>query len=741
MRGRLLALSALLCACASPGALPSAPSLRDTRVAPMVPDDVEHAAADVAAAALAGDVAEGAAAVAQIDASDEVRDAGPTGLAPAATDLLNASAVPGRAYREAAAKLLDRDDLDPALRERIERQLEDDPLAKANARVRDARVITAARAFNHLVEPIGQSLLSTAMAPYRLARSLVVYGLELYRADPLPLERRQALAHWKEFMARHPAAPEYAEVAKQAEAAQIRWHKTRRRKALRSADAALESGRPREALVLAERALRHSPEYANAERTRALAEEQLLAQRAERARSLRFALPEGDELAPEGTRELAAALLLGRPVSTETEEDSALAAELRFAHASQLAAAGFEQAGWDALHDVADRDSDTDNMVRHAKSALADPVHNPYDTFVRARWRDRRTRAAWLVVGPFAERSTPTGPEDAVQTLLELPRMLQVVLTLPLRLLQAPWMGPPKTAKVTAVEARRYLRLEPDGVHADDVRDWLQDFESDRDNYLGALRIAEARDPEADHTELRELAADQTLRVARKEQRTDIRYGMLTGVTRRFPNTRAGDEAGRLVRKEMEAFTPQRIRISRGFLEENPEVAGVRGLDLDPALLDGNASNGELHPDGLALVGGRAVEIAYVGESGDPEDEASSRQQRISEARLARLVARLEETSFENALIDDDDPVRPDAYRDHVFERARLGLSNEVDWRATARSGFTYKSMRERYGMVRRREPILPFDIVVQGSLADLSLGAFPRMRVPKRTQDALLYE
>ena len=34
----------------------------------------------------------------------------------------------------------------------------------------------------------------------------------------------------------------------------------------------------------------------------------------------------------------------------------------------------------------------------------------------------------------------------------------------------------------------------------------------------------------------------------------------------------------------------------------------------------------------------------------------------------------------------------------------------------------------------------LPFDIVVQGSLTDLTLGAFPRMRTPDETPDAVLY-
>jgi hypothetical protein len=114
---------------------------------------------------------------------------------------------------------------------------------------------------------------------------------------------------------------------------------------------------------------------------------------------------------------------------------------------------------------------------------------------------------------------------------------------------------------------------------------------------------------------------------------------------------------------------------------------------------------------------------------------------KVSAQQLARVVSRLEETSFRNSLLDDEDPVVPDSRRDVAFERARLGLADHVDRRPEARADFTYTGMRERYGMVRAREPWLPFDLVVQGSLADLSLGAFPRWREPKKTPDSALYE
>jgi hypothetical protein len=740
-RAALAAAVVVACACASPGAPPAGSALRDGRLAPLVPDAAEHAAADLAAAALVGDLAAADAAIARIRAFDAEREAGDTGLAPAAEDLFNAAARPGRAWRSAAEQLLERDDLDPALRERITRALRDDPLVRADARVRDARVSAFARGFNTLAEPIGQSLLSTALAPWRLVRSLASYGLHLYREDPLPLERRQALAHWKEFLARYPDAPESADVAKDVAKAEVRWHQTRRQHALREAEAALERDRPREALVLADRALHHSPEHAGSLRVRAQAEARLAALREAERRSVEFALPDGRELLPAGTREVAIALLARGPAPVGARREEAIADEARFAHAGWLAERGDEQAGFDALREIARGDPDTRSMVRHAEAELADPVRNPYDTFVRARWRDRRARALWVLIGPFAEAGPPRGAEGAVETLVELPRAIPVALTLPLRIVQLPWLPPPATASVTAVQAERYLRLAPAGVHAHEVSRWLQGYEEGRDNHLAALRLAEARDPGGDHADLREKAARQTLEVARREERSDLRHALLAGVARRFPGTQAGDEAGRLLRSERDELTPQRVAISRGFLAENPELAGVRGLDLDPALLDGDARNGELHPDGVALVGGRVLELSFVGASGDEDDPAETRREQVSRERLARLVARLEETSFRNALLDEGDPIQPDAQRDQWFERARLGLADDIDPRATSQASFTYQGMRDRYGLVRRREPLLPFDIVVQGSLTDLSLGAFPRMRAPEPPEDALLYE
>jgi hypothetical protein len=310
------------------------------------------------------------------------------------------------------------------------------------------------------------------------------------------------------------------------------------------------------------------------------------------------------------------------------------------------------------------------------------------------------------------------------------------------RLIQLPWAKSLPSVRVTSVHARRYLERYPQGERAAEVRDWLESFEERRGNWLGALAVAEGRPAtELERLdELREKAAQQSLQIAGREPRRDLRSGMLRRVAREFPETRAGRRAGLRARAELENATPQRIRMTRGFLLENPELAGPQGLGLKPELLDDDPANAELHPNGVALLGGRTLELSFVGASGDEDDPPEQVRETLSEQRLARLVSQLEETSLRNSLLDPDDLLEADAQRDTYFERARLGLADEVDPRATATSQYLYRGMRERYGLVRARESILPFDLVLQGSFTELSLGAFPRMRTPRETPDAFLY-
>ena len=736
--------------CRTPGAAPvGSPLVRHTRLAPIVPDEADHAAANLAAAALVSDRARAARELEIIEAVDRGRRRGdlpPTGLAAQAEDLLNATLFGGRSYRDATEELLDRDDLTEELRARLERDHADDPLALAKARVHDARMIQVARLFNAVSEPAGHAILTTTFAPYKFAQSAVVYMIQIAKDDPLPLQRRQALAHWKRFLARYPDAEESAGVARQVSSAEKRWRRTRRDHALHIARRALSKGRSRLALYQAERALRHMPEDRAAEKVRTKAVRQVRAEE-ERVRwSVQFEPDAAGVVLPAGSRELAVAMLEPHgdldEASRALPQNSPLRDELRFARATLRGEAGDDTGMWSDLREMSEEDDEHSNMLRHAQAELGDSVRNPYDGFQRARGRDRLGKTVWVMLGPAAVR-----PEWSIagvaEWLVRLPSRVQAVVTLPLRLAQLPFAPPPRSATITAVQARRYLALRPGGQRAEEVRGWLESYERRRQNWLGALRVAKER-PEPsgrEIEELREKAAKQALGVAAYERRRDLRHAMLHHVTREFPDTRAGREAGVLAREEAEKMTAHQVRISRGFLNENPDVAGPGGLGLEPALLDGDASNGELHPEGVTLVGGRRIRLSFIGAAGDEDEDPQEIVTAISDEHLARLVSRLEEASFHNSLVDEDDHLAPHAQRDLLFERARLGLADQQDDRAAAEVQFAYEGVRERYGMVRSRKPILPFDIVVQGSLTDLSLGAFPRMRAPRTTPDAMLYQ
>ncbi len=750
----LALLAVLFCAaaCRTPAATPLGRPLEETRFAARVPDAADLAAAELAAAALAGSPDQTALALRRLQAIDTVLTASeepPTGLVPVSHDLANATLEGSRAYRAATLALLERDDLHPALHERLAQATLDDPLVLAGQRIRDARILDFGRAFNALAGPIGSSAFTLQAAPYRISRALLEYAIALRQQDALPLQRRQALAHWKEFIERNPDAEEVAELQPKVEAAEARLRETRRDQALRVADQALGKQDVRAALVFADRALRIVPEDPGALERRDDAAARLLALRADQRRSLEaLDAPAGAD--PSLARPLALALLLpsGQVEAAageliQRDREGSLADEARYALAIAHGEAGRETQMWDELEQLADESPAQVNMARHAAALALDPRRNPWAAFRAARWHDRRNRALWVLVGPFyagpRERRLPQPLEWA----LDAPSIAESLMSTPVRMLQLPWLPPLPSLPVVAVSARDYLARYPSGEHAGEVRDWLVEYESDRGNWIGALAFAQTA-PAAELAEidqLRRLAGTQALDAASRERNRELRIGMLRLIPERFPGTPAVEVADARLRAEVENASAQSIRLSRGFLLENPRIAGPHGLGLAPALLDGMGSNGELHPEGVSLRGGRLIEVCTI-MPGDDETGAPHRaQEMLSPAQLARLVSEVEEADLRNSLLDSDDKFAPDAQRDVFFERARLGLADDVDTRATATSEYAYLGMRERYGLVRARESILPFELVLKGSLSDFSLGAFPRIKEPRETPDAILYK
>ncbi|HEX2486441.1 MAG TPA: hypothetical protein VHQ66_14120, partial [Myxococcota bacterium] len=338
--------------------------------------------------------------------------------------------------------------------------------------------------------------------------------------------------------------------------------------------------------------------------------------------------------------------------------------EARYALALVVWDRGEREAAWDAFGDLASESDRDSNAARHARALVESPEQNPRLYWQRARRAELGDKVRWTLLGPLANGPRERDLPRALEWLIELPTLVPVATGLPQRLVRAPFLEDERRSP--AVFARRALAREPDGERADELREWLVKHEERRGNPVGALAVAEgAPVPDAKKVaKLRRKAAEQMLEFALEKPDLPTRVALLRKIGREYEGTPAAAEAVDELRRTMREATPQHIRISRGFLQENPEIIGPAGLALRAGLLDGDGANGELHPDGVTLLAGDAIEVAYLPESGDPRDEPVRRREHVSEARVARLVAALEEASLRNARTDRDYPIEFDADRD-----------------------------------------------------------------------------
>lgn len=751
-----LAVALALAGCASSGGVPAVASIEPLPVSrSIVPDDADLAARDLASAALAGDRSAAEAHLAKLHQLDEisVEEGGSgTGLVPIATDLSNAAADDHAAYIAGAEALLDRDDLDPALRTRLQQTVNDEPLRLAEARRRDARVASLASVLNRVLEPLSKAATNTFSAAAGVGRALLSLAIEKHLEDEFTTPERQALVQQKRFLAERPDAPEAAEVAAQVEEDEAALARTHRDKALRTARRALDQGNARVALLATERALRFVPEDAEAMELRTEAAEALESERREQRRAVDVAAGDGVDAAPGDGLPLAVALLAPNgDVAGESrrildrDPEGPLADEARFARAIALGEIGRETEMWEELADLSKEEDDPEgaNMARHAGLLLTSPDSNPYGAFLAARSKERGARASWILLGPLADGARDRDLPRPVEWLIEVPTVLEIVTSLPARLVRYPWLDGNTFGRAPEKHARNYLARHPKGEYAPALREFLMSAEIDAGHHYLAWEIAKERDDLDPETvaELREKASVEVLDAAKKAKRRDLRIFVLKQAAQEFSDTAAGREAGHLVREEVSKATPQQVSVTRNYLQENPHVAGPDGFGLHPALLDGDLRNGELHKEGVVLAGGHLVELRFVADGGGEDDPPAVQRKQISGERLARIVALLEETSIRSELVDSDNTQDPDAQRDLFFEAARLGVAADPDKRPSAESSYVFRGMRERYGLVRGRESILPVDLVLQGSLPSLGLGAFPRIRMPKATPDAMLYK
>lgn len=677
------------------------------------------------------------------------RDEARSALLPLAIDLANAAGNDPRSYRDASRTLLARDDVDPVHRARLEQAVDDDPLKLADRRVRENYESLFAQTFNTVSAPLGRSLLTGyTTAPFDIAMSVVHYVAGMFERPEVGVRERQALRHWEDFLARYPDAPEAEAVRERAEAIRQELASMQTDRFLHAAAEALAHGQPELARLHAQ----HAQHYATEGDEIQPLLDRIDEDRRDRDRIRRAALEPRDGFESHAEPALLAAIWIDPPEQLAVrlrnaiagDPDGPLADAFGYALATTQIEQGAEDASWERLRNIARQGPQRSTMAGYAEALLYDPWQNPEGAFHRELTHGRERAVSDEILGRYAYGPRYQEMPETLAYLIDAPAIAQQAISTPFRLLLSPLQSKPRRDHLrgAAVASYRYLERFPGGEHTRERAHWLFEYEEGRGNALAALRLADLLpdfDPDQ-RAELAELAADQQLASAIRAGRRDHRAQMLRGVALSFPDSMASRDAGNIARREAEEATPQRIRLTREFLRENPQIAGPRGLAIDGLLIDGELYNGELHPHGVTFLGGRVVEIALVASAGDEDAEPEFVRTMVAAERLARSVALVEEAATLGVRLDRDETQEVDGSRDQYFERARLELTDEIDSRATAESTYVYQGMTERYGLVRSRESILPFDIVVQGSVTELGLGAFPRWREPPLTPDAFLF-
>jgi len=709
-----------------------------------LPDDAERSAARVMALSLSGQ--DRKLAQDELQKLRELQQDNPSAIFDNALDLYQAG-LGRESYRRYVEEALRSNEIDATLRLKFERYLEDDPLARAERRMSENRMLRFGQVFNQLASPAANAATGNPVSTIASSRSAILALLVLSTAPEMTTQQRQALRAYQTFLQESPDAPEAKNIQATVTRLETRLRNSRIESAHELAEKALAASRPDAALLHLARARRIDPDSRVTQRLsrEALEREEIREENLKRSLRADPALdPDFRATAGAPGDSLAAEVLIA-PLDelpelavkwAEEAPELGLTDELDFLAAAGRLASGDEDGYFEAMREHASRSPAETNMARHAFPIAT--TQNRYARYQQAKSQVRRQLTGFFFLGSTGQRVSQLDEVPLVLRplawVIEIPTFVVSVATTPLRIIELPSAGARLSGPVIDT-GEAYLQQFPEGAHAQEVHRELESRYAARSQWTQALEHhrASGRKTPKRIAEYRERIAQRMLEAARLPRRADIRVSLYSNLIEEYGDTRAAKSATADLEKLRKELTPQSIRISRDFLLENPELTQPGALALRPELLDGDEDNGELADEGVLLIGRTVVRIRLEGR--DPVESDLGAQ---AFARFSSLL----EAAYERGL-QRDSRARPisDPQRDQFFERARLGLLDEADFRLAAASSFEFLGMNERYGPGKYQESILPVELVVRGGIEDLGIAAIPRIRMPKESEDAFLYK
>jgi hypothetical protein len=292
----------------------------------------------------------------------------------------------------------------------------------------------------------------------------------------------------------------------------------------------------------------------------------------------------------------------GKPLSDAARDAEAVALELKGRH---------EEAK-NIIMQVA-RSAVTGDAAQRAAALLQSPEYNMLTPFYAAQGERRLETVKYVLLGEdllrknllYAAGAMAAAGPGAAATLATVNAIL-----LGNNLYQA-MSNNPVSAQPVIDAGVSYVRNHPESSNSAEVYRVLADSYEERGMFERAIAYHElAAAPQEKIAALKERAAKALLNSAAKTKDRGAREYYLTRVIDQYSGSHSAGEAMKKL-SAMAKDENQGLRMSKQFLQENPELYGSNGLGLKASLFDGDPRNMEIAGRGVNLVSDHELLVYY----------------------------------------------------------------------------------------------------------------------------------